>query len=134
MAALTKDEVMAELAGALARQDGSVGEDKILEALIEREKLGPFSMGKGVAFLHARLDSVENFRVAMGTSPAGIDFKAPDGQMCRVVLLFIIPKKHANLYLTAFAEFLNFFSSEERVAKVAAAAQPPDILQYLKHG
>jgi len=99
-----------------------------LFALAEREKLGPFSMAKGSAFPHARTEKVSDFRIALGTLPAGLDFKAPDGHLIRLVVLFAIPKKHSNLYLTTLAQFLNLFGQEDNLQRVLAAKTGEEFL------
>ena len=59
-------------------------------ALAERDKLGPCSMAKGSAFPHARTEKVADFRIAVGTAPQGLDFKAPDGNPIRLDLIAFI--------------------------------------------
>src|SRR5258705_400583 len=99
LSATTKEEALAEVARILSSAEPSLSETELLAALAEREKLGPFSMGKGIAFPHARTEKVKDFSIVLGTSPEGLDFRAPDGHKVHVVILFAIPKKHSNLYL-----------------------------------
>src|SRR6185503_16469031 len=119
LAARTKEEALEEMLGAIAAGTPGVSVAELRAALAEREKLGPFSMAKGSAFPHARTEKVSDFRIAVGTAPQGLDFKAPDGNLIRLVVLFVIPKKHSNLYLTTLAQFLNLFASEENLLKAA---------------
>lgn len=124
----TKDEALVEMLEVMAAGTPGVTLDELKAALAEREKLGPFSMAKGSAFPHARTEKVSDFRIAIGTVPQGLDFKAPDGNPIRLVVLFVIPKKHSNLYLTTLAQFLNLFSSEENLLKAAAAKSGEDLV------
>lgn len=126
-----KQDTLAELVRVLVAADPSVTEAEIQQALADREKLGPFSMGKGVGFPHARTEKVKDFTVVLGTSRAGIDFRAPDGHKIRIVVLFVIPKKHSNLYLHALAAFLNFFGVEENLRRVAEAGSPEEALRLI---
>ncbi|HZE96933.1 MAG TPA: PTS sugar transporter subunit IIA [Planctomycetota bacterium] len=119
LVARTKDEALLELLEVMAAGTPEVTLDELKAALAEREKLGPFSMAKGSAFPHARTEKVSDFRIAIGTLPRGLDFKAPDGNFIRLVVLFVIPKKHSNLYLTTLAQFLNLFATEENLLKAA---------------
>ncbi|MBV8880875.1 MAG: PTS sugar transporter subunit IIA, partial [Planctomycetaceae bacterium] len=124
----TKDEALVEMLEVMAAGTPGVTLEELKAALAEREKLGPFSMAKGSAFPHARTEKVSDFRIAIGTVPQGLDFKAPDGNPIRLVVLFVIPKKHSNLYLTTLAQFLNLFSSEENLLKVANAKSGEDLV------
>lgn len=128
LVAKTKDEALVEMLEVMAAGTPGVTLEELKLALAEREKLGPFSMAKGSAFPHARTEKVSDFRIALGTIPQGLDFKAPDGNSIRLVVLFVIPKKHSNLYLTTLAQFLNLFSSEENLLKVAHAKTGEDLV------
>src|SRR5215510_15193087 len=128
LAARSKDEALEEMLEVMAAGTPGVTLDELKAALAEREKLGPFSMAKGSAFPHARTEKVTDFRIAIGTAPQGLDFKAPDGNLIRLVVLFVIPKKHSNLYLTTLAQFLNLFASEENLSKAVHAAGGEDLV------
>jgi mannitol/fructose-specific phosphotransferase system IIA component (Ntr-type) len=131
LAAASKQECLEELARLLVSQQPALTEQELLQALTEREKLGPFSMGRGVAFPHARTEKVNDFTIALGTSAAGVDFRAPDGHKVRVAILFVIPKKHSNLYLQALAAFLNVLSVEANLQRVVDARKPEDLIAVL---
>lgn len=128
LAAKTKDEALEEMLEVMAAGTPGVSVPELRAALAEREKLGPFSMAKGAAFPHARTEKVTDFRIAVGTAPQGLDFKAPDGNLIRLVVLFVIPKKHSNLYLTTLAQFLNLFAVEENLLKAAQARSGEDLV------
>ncbi len=128
LAARTKEEALDEVIQVMAAGTPGVTPLELKAALAEREKLGPFSMAKGSAFPHARTEKVTDFRIAVGTAPGGIDFKAPDGNPIRVVVLFVIPKKHSNLYLQTLALFLNLFGQEENLARAAGAGTPEELI------
>jgi len=128
LAAHTKEEALAETAAILSSAEPSLSQAELLAALAEREKLGPFSMGKGIAFPHARTEKVKDFSIVLGTSPEGLDFRAPDGHRVHIVILFAIPKKHSNLYLHTLAAFLNFFTAEGNLKKVLEAKSGEDLI------
>jgi mannitol/fructose-specific phosphotransferase system IIA component (Ntr-type) len=128
LAARTKEEALEEMLEVMAAGTPGVSVGELRTALAEREKLGPFSMAKGSAFPHARTEKIGDFRIAIGTASQGLDFKAPDGNLIRLVVLFVIPKKHSNLYLTTLAHLLNLFASEENLLKAAQAACGEDLV------
>ena len=132
LAATSKDEALRELVQLVTAAHPELSEVDVLQALNEREKQGPFSMGKGVAIPHARTEKVLDFQVAIGTAPAGIDFKAPDGNKVRVVVLFVIPKKHSNLYLHALAQFLDLFAVESQALKIIEAKSPSELIAVME--
>lgn len=131
LSARTKDEALDEIVGVMASGTPGVSAAELRSALSDREKLGPFSMAKGSAFPHARTEKVSEFRIAVGTTPEGIDFKAPDGNLIRVIVLFAIPKKHSNLYIHTLAQFLNLFSAEENLKGVLGASSSENLLEAI---
>jgi mannitol/fructose-specific phosphotransferase system IIA component (Ntr-type)/CBS domain-containing protein len=131
LSARTKEEALSEMAGILASAEPSLSQAELLAALAEREKLGPFSMGKGIAFPHARTEKVKDFSIVLGTSIEGLDFRAPDGHRVHIVILFAIPKKHSNLYLHTLAAFLNFFTAEGNLKRVLEAKSGEDLVTLI---
>jgi len=130
--ARTKEETLREMVEVLVTFDPALAADEIMQALAERERLGPFSMGKGAAFPHARTEKVKEFTIVIGTVPDGIDFRAPDGNPIRVIVLFVIPKKHSNLYLQTLAQFLSVFATEGQIGKILAARSGEELVAVLE--
>jgi mannitol/fructose-specific phosphotransferase system IIA component (Ntr-type) len=128
LSARTKEEALDEIVQVMAEATPGVTARELRTALAEREKLGPFSMAKGGAFPHARTEKVSDFRIALGIAPEGIDFKAPDGNPVRVVVLFAVPKKHSDLYLQTLGQFLNLFSVGEAAQRIVKARTPEDLV------
>ncbi len=123
-----KDEALAELVELLVSAEPGLSKAEVLAALAEREKQGPFSMGKGIAFPHARTEKVKDFTIVLGIAPAGVDFKAADGVRVRIIILFVIPKKHSNLYLQTLAAFLNFFTVDPNTQRVLEAKSGDEVI------
>jgi mannitol/fructose-specific phosphotransferase system IIA component (Ntr-type) len=61
------------------------------DAVLERELLAATGVGDEVAIPHAAVEGVVRPLLALGRSPAGIDFDAPDGKPARFVFLLLIP-------------------------------------------
>jgi Kef-type K+ transport system membrane component KefB/mannitol/fructose-specific phosphotransferase system IIA component (Ntr-type) len=65
--------------------------NRALAAVLAREADGATGLGGGVAIPHAALDRLERPLVAVGVSPTGIDFGAPDGTPANIVFLMLMP-------------------------------------------
>ena len=63
------------------------------EAVLERERTAPTGLGDEVAIPHASVEGLPKPLLALGVSPEGIDFDAPDGQPARLVFLLLMPPK-----------------------------------------
>jgi len=95
----------------------------LLTALAEREALGSTIVAPGVAFPHARVDTIDDFYVLIGTYPEGIPV-ADQAQPVRLVVLFLLPEGQSNLYLrcvSAMARLLNLPGMLDRLVEVPSA-------------
>ncbi len=63
------------------------------EAVLERERTAPTGLGDSVAIPHAAVEGLAKPILALGVSPEGIDFDAPDGQPAKLVFLLLMPPK-----------------------------------------
>lgn len=64
---------------------------EIVDAVMEREKLGSTGLGHGVAVPHARTPGLKTVLGAFGRHPRGIEFNALDGEPVHLVFLIISP-------------------------------------------
>lgn len=63
------------------------------DAVIDRELVAPTGLGDEVAIPHAAVEGLERPMLALGRSPHGVDFDAPDGKPARIIFLLLIPPK-----------------------------------------
>ena len=81
--AATKEEAVDQLADLFCRKYPEKSKREIIRSVNEREKLGNTSMGRGVAFPHARTDQVTGLYVICGIIPQGLKADTPDGKPLR---------------------------------------------------
>ena len=72
----------------------------ILEALLEREKLGSTGLGHGVAIPHVKVDGFQGQISILARSRAGVDFNAVDGEPVNIFFLLISSSKDAEGHLS----------------------------------
>jgi len=95
----TKDEALEYLA-VLVEAIPEVGPGLDVVAAVEaREKEANSALGNGVAVPHARTPKEGELLSAVGWSPAGIDYGAPDGKKVHLVIMYLIPETRRNTYL-----------------------------------
>ena len=76
---------------------------RAVEALMERESLGPTGVGHGVALPHARLDSVDRVVGIFILLEKPIDFDAVDRQPVDVIFALFAPESSGAEHLKALA-------------------------------
>ena len=99
----TKKQVLEELVEVLAASKGEIDKVELLNALLEREKLGSTGIGDGVAIPHGKLKGLDNIILLFGKSGQGVDFDAIDGKPVCLVFLLVAPADSAGLHLKALA-------------------------------
>ena len=67
-------------------------EAALVDALLQREELGPTSIGRGLALPHAAVDWLDRSVSAIALAPHGIDFQSLDGRPVYTIVLMAFPK------------------------------------------
>jgi PTS system nitrogen regulatory IIA component len=71
----------------------------IVKAVKEREAQANTGIGRGVACPHCRVPMEGDLICAIGWSPEGIDYGAPDGKAVHLLVMYYIPDHHRNVFL-----------------------------------
>ncbi len=88
----TSARAIEELGRALRPALGDLVEPALISVL-ERELVAPTGLGDEVAIPHAPVEGLKKAVVALGLSPSGIDFDAPDGRPAKIVFLLLLPPR-----------------------------------------
>ncbi|WP_458792034.1 PTS sugar transporter subunit IIA [Yoonia sp. MH D7] len=76
---------------------------QVIEALVEREGLGPTGVGHGIALPHARLESVTEVRGIFLRLEKPLNFDSVDRQPVDLVFALLAPATHGVEHLKALA-------------------------------
>ena len=74
-------------------------ESGITEKVLAREQVSNTGIGKGWACPHARATRDGELACAVGWSPTGIDYGAPDSRPVHLVVMYYVPDIQKNAYL-----------------------------------
>lgn len=98
-----KNAVLKEMAYWLASQHRQLDGQRVLEVLLEREKISTTAIGEGVAIPHGKLPGVERVLGVFARSPEGVDFASLDGEPTHLFFTLIAPEDAAADHLKALA-------------------------------
>ena len=98
-----KNAVLKEMAYWLASQHRPLDGQRVLEVLLEREKISTTAIGEGVAIPHGKLPGVERVLGVFARSPEGVDFASLDGEPTHLFFTLIAPEDAAADHLKALA-------------------------------
>lgn len=129
----TKDEILEELVDLVVNSGKVNDKEKILTAVIEREKLCSTGFENGVAIPHPRQghpDVVGELVAAFGRSSDGIDFDALDGEPVYIFFLLCAPSDSE--HLKALAKLSRFLKKKSCRERLIAAQSPEEILTIIE--
>ncbi len=125
LAGSTPAEVLAELCRPVAAATG-LDAGRLLQTLLDREKLGSTGVGDGVAIPHGKLPGLTGIVAAFGRAPEGVDFRAIDGRPARLFFVLFAPESSAGAHLKALARISRIFKNpafRDAILKAANAAE-----------
>ncbi|HSN92969.1 MAG TPA: PTS sugar transporter subunit IIA [Anaeromyxobacteraceae bacterium] len=126
----TAPAVLAELCRPLAaahRVDGQ----RLLETLLEREKLGSTGIGDGVAIPHGKVSGLPGLLASFGRHPQGVDFRAIDGKPTFLFFALFAPENSAGAHLKALARISRIFKNASFREAILRAGDALEIYQLI---
>lgn len=100
--ATSKKQALQELARKAAELTGR-DERAIFDVLLERERLGPTGMGRGVAIPHGKLPGLSRVHGVFARLEKPIDFGSVDDQPVDLIFLLLAPEQSGADHLKALA-------------------------------
>ncbi len=127
----SKREVLAEMAGALAKLEPQIEADRLLEVLLEREALQSTGIGDGVAIPHGKMAGLDRLVASFPRSPEGVDFESIDRQATYQFFLLVVPEHSGGQYLKALARISRFFRDAAFRQQLTNAETQGDIIRAI---
>src|SRR5512140_452280 len=127
----TGSAVLAELCRPLAAAH-RVDAQKLLDTLLEREKLGSTGIGEGVAIPHGKVPGLPGLVASFGRSVAGVDFRANDGRPTHLFFTLFAPENSAGAHLKALARISRIFKNAAFRDAILKAASAEDVYRLIE--
>lgn len=121
--ATSKKRLFQELAD-IASQAYGLNATETLDALQERESLGPTGVGHGVALPHARVRGLENVSAVLIRLEAPIDFESVDRQPVDLIFALFAPNDAGVEHLKALALVSRTMRDAETCNKLRSNTDP----------
>jgi PTS system nitrogen regulatory IIA component len=132
-----REEVLRELVlRGLLREGQTRGldeddEDRIIQVLLERERLGSTGIKDGLAIPHGKLGGLGSLTACVGLSKKGVDFGAMDGEPSRVFIVLLSPEQNSGDHLKALARISRLFSGGNLTKRLMELDQAQGIFDLL---
>ena len=126
----SKKRLLHDIAG-IAEACYQTDYSQTVEALIERESLGPTGVGGGIALPHARLEQLDKVVGAFVLLESPVEFNAIDKQPVDIVFGLFAPKSAGVEHLKALALVSRTLREQSIVAKLRSNPQPSTLYTIL---
>ena len=130
--AADKADVIRQIANYMAVSKKITAKQEFIDEVIKREEIESTGIGNGLAFPHARTDSVNGIIVAFARSRDGIDFKAIDDKPVHLFFMIGTPKQEVSLYLKLLAQISKLVKKEENRKRLLEAHNSQEVLQIIR--
>ncbi|WP_252953531.1 PTS sugar transporter subunit IIA [Siccirubricoccus soli] len=119
------------LASEVAARHG-LPEDKVLDAIQARERLGSTALGRGVALPHARVDWLDAPVAVLARLTHPIDLEARDGEPVDLVFLVLWPEAASEGFLPALSNICRALRDNQIPRQLRRARSAAEALQTLQ--
>ena len=120
-----------EMLAEMAAQKTGLDERLVLDALIERERLGTTGIGRGVALPHTRLNNLKSiFCGFIRTSP--VDFESVDDKPVDLAFLLLVPEEAGADHLKALARLSRLLRDEAVATALRQAKDTESIYRIIQ--
>ncbi len=127
----TRDGVIAELVDLLGIED-KADRDKVLAAVLERERIRTTGIGNGIALPHGKCAAVKELAMAVGKPAAPVDFQSVDGKPVTVIFLLVSPMDKTGPHIQALARISRLLSFDAARHKLSTAATAEQLFAAIK--
>jgi mannitol/fructose-specific phosphotransferase system IIA component (Ntr-type)/CBS domain-containing protein len=131
MKATSKEDAVDQLAELFCKKYPDKSKEEIIRAVSEREKLSNTSIGRGVAFPHARTDIVTGLYVALGIAPDGIYTSTPDNKPLHIVVLLLTPRNISRRYLQTLSGLAKLVRKADTMSSLLKIDSPVEVIDII---
>lgn len=126
------EDLLAELIERLVSVAPKLPAERMKDEMLEREKVFPSAIGRGVAIPHTYEKAVPARLCAVAQVPAGLEMDAPDGAPIRLVFMPVGPPGDPEGHLALLAEIAKLVADERVRNKLMEADSFDEMLALIR--
>lgn len=127
-----KKGAITELVEMLSKSKKMKKPSEVIDAILEREKLGSTGIGQGVAIPHGKTNAVTEQIGAFGISQKGVEFNSLDGEPVNLIFLLVGPVEVAGQHLKALARISRLFKDKFFRQALKEAKSAEDVIKIIE--
>ena len=127
----SKKRALEILSETLAFQDNNLNKNKVLDALLAREKLGSTALGNGIAIPHSRMSELDNIYASILKLEEGIEYDANDGHPVNFLFSLIVPENANDEHLQLLGSLAELLDNEQLREAIQKSTNSSELFQLL---
>ena len=126
-----KPGVIEELSNSLTKENPGISDERLIEALTEREKLCSTALDSGVAIPHAKLSGLSDIVLGFGRSEKGVDFDSLDRKPTHFFILLVSPEDSTGKHIELLARISIIFKDSEFRSRLVKAESSEELYECI---
>ena len=127
----SKKRALEVLSETIAHQDSKLNKNKVLDALLAREKLGSTGLGNGIAIPHCRIHGLQNIYVSVLKLDEGVDYEASDDHVVNFLFCLVVPEDANDDHLQLLASIAELLDNEKLQNSIQECSNATELYQIL---
>ncbi len=128
----TKQNVIKELADKISNVYPNINNERLIEALLYREKLSSTALDSGVAVPHAKISGITEIILGFGRSLEGIIFESLDKKPTNFFITLITPEDVTGIRIQLLARISKVFRNQDLRSRLMNCDSEQAIFQTIK--
>ncbi len=131
LASDSKAGIIKELVDLLAADKALHDRDRMLQAVMERERTRTTAVGEGLAIPHGKSAAAARLAMSLGKVPRGVDFNSVDGKPVTLVFLLVSPMDKTGPHIQALARLSKAMTDVDLKAAMEKAKNAKKVYKLL---
>ncbi len=127
----SKKTALEVLSETLAHLNTDLNKNKLLDALLAREKLGSTGLGNGIAIPHCRMQELKRIYVSILKLEEGVDFEASDDHPVTFLFCLVVPEDANEDHLQLLASLAELLDNEQLRNSIEKSSNASELYQIL---
>jgi nitrogen PTS system EIIA component len=118
----------------LVKNHPSLNEEKILDAIWERENIMSTGIKNRIAVPHGKMEGIKAVVGVLGVSREGVDYDALDKEPVNLIFLFLSNKGRPEDHIAVLQKIMAVIDNRDLIGKIIAASRPWTVKSLLEGG
>jgi len=127
-----KDDVIKEMVDYLFKHHKINDRDKILKAILDREKVMSTGVGDRVAIPHGKAEGVNDIVALFGITEHDIDFHSIDNKPVRLIFMLVGPPDKTGPHLKALSRISRLMHKGEFRDRLLKSHSPDEVMDIIE--